>query len=97
MLTFAFYLFSRASFPEELREVKAYVAKADPALESCYQQHGQYPTTLDQLNLAVRPPSELRYIRLLDRDHKWVGTFTRRGDEIYVIWFSNAEYEGNGF
>jgi len=96
MLAFAYYLFSRASFPEELQDVKAYVTLADPALENYYEQHHHYPDKLDQLNLAVRPPNGLRYVRMTNPSPEWDGTFTRHGDELYLIDFSNAEYVGNG-
>jgi len=94
MLAFAGYLFSRASFPAQLEAVKIYVAKADPALETYYTKNGHYPATLDQLKLPVPPPEGLGYRHITGSTEP--GTRSRHGNEGYVLYFSNAEYDGDG-
>jgi len=82
------------SSPEQIAKAKAFVAIADPALETYHQQNGRYPNSLDDLHLGISSPFWLSYQPDNLGGQEW--DFDTGHREQYRITFGGLWYAGYG-
>ena len=97
MLALSGYFYQRIYFPEEFDHVKAYVALAVPALHDYASEHGRYPDSLSQINLALPIPAGLEYERIVNPSFSHIpSSEPSPGKDFYSINFKDALLCSNG-
>ena len=88
LLAYAGHLYERGLFRVGFDQAQSYMAVARPALDEYKSDHGHYPDSLQRVDLNLRPPSGMTYVRNFDPTHPL--------DEGYSVTFSDAIYCPDG-